>query len=149
MPVPQPFRYYRFADVELYIGGKRIQEYGEDGEISFEYSNDLVEQTKGADGVPVYSENAGGTMTCTLTVSQLGLGYKQLAALIQAQINAPAGGLAVPFLLRNPAQGDLVASPWCVFLNRTPLTLSRMAGTAEFRMSLPYAGITAQFGVNN
>ena len=149
MSSPQPFRYYKFSQIRLYIGGFRVQEFGEDGGITFEYNSDLVETAVSADGKPVFSENNDPLMFCSVTVMQTGEGYKQLAALVEAQKRNVTGLLTVPFLLKNRYQGDIISSPWCVFLSRTPLDLQRTAGTAEFRMALPYAGDSALFGTNN
>jgi hypothetical protein len=53
----------------------------------------------------------------------------------------------MPFLMQDPIIGDLIASEYCVFMNRPAPQKGKQASTVQFRLLLPNPRV--QYGLLN
>jgi hypothetical protein len=145
--MPTPIKTYDLASVYLIIGGYRIGGYGEEGGIEFEYGADIGETKVGADGQATFSRNNNDSMIVTITVMETSKSYKDLAALMQAQIDAETIE-ALAFLMEDEINGDKIRAAYATFLTRPTPNKGRTVGERAFKVFLPNAATEAQFGAN-
>lgn len=144
---------YNLGLVSLTIGGIPLGGgAGEDGLVEFEQNSDLHEITVGATGLTTFSLNNDDLVIATITLMETSLAYTSLGALLNAQVLAASTTgviLPLPFTLLDVSTGDVLVSGTAVFLNRPNMNKARTAGVREFRVALPGAGATAQYGIAN
>jgi hypothetical protein len=140
--LPRPAFAYNFAAVQCIIGTVPLSNFGSDGGISFELPSQLVESEVSADGYVVYSANNDERVRATITLMETSGAIPLLDALVKAQAQLLfAGGplAALPFYLKDPANGDEIASEYCVFLQEPTISKAKAIGTREYQVELPYA----------
>lgn len=138
-----PLSYEHFYDFEqnvITINGLRISDFGEDGGVEYEHPSDDREHVSGADGVTVVSENNDKRLLVTVTVSETGEGHRILSQLRKKQkIQAKSGGIQpMPWLHRDPIQGDVVRSQYAIFITPPNPSKARTAGERTYQILLPY-----------
>ena len=140
-----PIKTYKLSNVYLLLGGYRIGGFGESGGVEFEYGADLGEATVGADGQTTFSYSNDNTMTATITVMETSKSYKDLAALMQAQV-AQEVISRLEFLMNDEVNGDKISDKYATFVTRPTPNKAKKAGERVFKILLPNAGETAKFG---
>jgi hypothetical protein len=134
-------RSYDLKLVICSIGGVPLSGFGEDGGITPEWSADLAETKKTADGHVIYSRTNDRECIVTVTLMQTSQAIPLLQAMLEAQHGdnlgiAPPVMIPVPFYLYDLSTGDLLTGD-CVFLNRPAPAKEKTVGEVEFRVSLP------------
>lgn len=142
-------QFYNFKTNSLLIGGFKIGGFGDEGGIEYEFPDDLHRHVSTADGQTVVSRVNDARVVATITLKETSSGYRRLAQLIQAQLANPLALLPLPYVHRDPINGDLITSSHVVFLNFPEPSKARDAGEREFEILLPYAAFDVKFGVNN
>jgi hypothetical protein len=142
-------QFYNFKTNLLLIGGFKIGGFGDDGGIEYEFGDDIHRHVSTADGQTVVSRVNDARLIVTVTLKETSAGYRRLAQLLKQQLANPLGLAPLPFVHRDPINGDLVTSSHAVFLNHPSPSKARDAGEREFQILLPYAAFDVQFGSLN
>lgn len=140
--LPRPVFSYNFGAVKCIVGVVPLANFGADGGVSFEPQSQLVESEVSADGYVVYTANNDERVRATITLSEVSGAIPLLDAMVKAQAGVMfAGGpiVPLPFLLVDPATGDVVESEYVIFLQEPGLSKSKSIGTREYQIELPYA----------
>lgn len=145
--MPTSIKTYDLASVYLLVGGYRLGGFGEEGGIEFEYGADIGETKVGADGQATFSRNNNDSMTATITLMETSKSYRDLAALMQAQIDAETIE-ALSFRMEDEINGDKVSARYATFLTRPTPNKGRAAGERQFKIFLPNAAAEAKFGAS-
>jgi hypothetical protein len=140
-------QFYNFKANILLIGGFKIGGFGDDGGIEYEFGDDIHRHTSTADGQTVVSRVNDARVTATITVKETSSGYRRLGQLLQQQLLVPNALVSLPYVHKDPINGDLVTASQVVFLNYPQPSKARDAGDREFQILLPYANV--QFGILN
>lgn len=130
---------YSFEACNLNVGGFNISGYGEAGGISFDWEEDSVIPTTGADGEVTYSRSANANVVATITVMNSKKGYRDLASLQKAQdaqfkLGIPLNLMTFSFV--DPMIGDTITSPKARFLNRPNVAKGKTIGEVEFKIHI-------------
>jgi hypothetical protein len=142
-------QFYNFKANTLLIGGFKIAGFGDDGGIEYEFGDDIHRHVSTADGQTVVSRVNDARVMATITLKETSAGYRRLALLLQQQLANPLAITPLPYVHRDPINGDLVTSSHVVFINYPEPSKSRDAGDREFQILLPYAALSIQFGTQN
>jgi hypothetical protein len=145
----KPLKTYDLKKNILIVGGYDISGFGEDGGISYELGADRFEPTVGADGEVTVSANNNNSMVATIKLMETSKAYKVLADLQTAQEDEEGALPALPYLHRDPINGDKVSDRFAVFLNKPAPSKGKKVGEREFRILLPNAAKEMVLGGNN
>jgi hypothetical protein len=137
-------RNFSFPDVIFIIEGRNITGYSEDGTIAFSRFAPPGEVSEGADGEPTFSKSASRGMYVSVTCRQSGLAFRDLNELLQAQEDDVSIGYSVNFI--DPVGGTRLSAGGCKFVEAGDLSFASKVGDQEFKLYMPYALDTAQFG---
>lgn len=143
MPAPQ--KTHDLAACILTVDGARIEGFGPDEVIEFEWLSPLGEAQVGADGQRTFSRSNDKGAAMTVTLMETSLSYKTLAARQQAQeLETPIGRCVVFY--RNLISGDEFTEEYATFEARPAMSVGKNAGTRSFRIVLPNAGRLIKYG---
>lgn len=130
-----PLSTYSLPDIQLTLGGYRIDGWASDGGIEYEVP-ERGTITNGADGHHVFNRSGNRSMTVTITVLATSLAYKRLSALMVAQdTQNPIQPLA--YLMTDPNTGDSVSSQDAVFTQGPAPSKGAEVAEAQFTLFLP------------
>lgn len=132
----------------LVIGGVEVGGYDEDGSITYEFPSELYERKNGADGQTTVSRLNDDDVLCTVTLLESSPAYKQLALLMNFQLNQNPI-IPLPFVHVDINNGDEIVSAYTVFMTRPTPTKGRTVGTREFQVLLPNVARDIGFGTLN
>lgn len=136
----------------VFINGRRIGGWGEEGGIEYEEAGALAEHLSGAGSKVVVSNMNDDRIIATLTVLNHSRSAKILHEEIQAQTLAFRGLGPIPprpFLHEDVETGDKIADPYCVFLTRLLPSKGRTAGEMSTQILLPVAGDPLLMSIGN
>jgi hypothetical protein len=141
MPITAP-KVYNFKDVVCTVGPIPLSEYDAEGTLTVEAQSDEVESVLTADGLVHYSDNNDRRLRVTVTLMAKSLAHQSLMVLARAQVAARRAGAApiapLPFSLASPALGEILASPYTIFINIPRPTQGKQEPTREWVLELPY-----------
>lgn len=149
MPFLEVPKFYNFKANRLLIGGFEIGGYDDDGGIEYEFGDDIHRHVSTADGETVISRVNDFRLTATVTLKETSKGYKRLANLLRIQKSNELGIDPLPFIHVDPINGDIVASPYSIFINHPSPSKARDAGSRQFQILLPYAAFSVELGTFN
>ena len=131
---------YDINSVLLIIGGVSISGgYAEDGGIEMEWNDVLLEPTVGADGESAYSRKGNNNAKITITLMETSTAYRNLAALMEAQLQlirlfSPV--VPLNYQMRDPRSGDSVGANYVMFLERPQVNKGGVVGERVFVLDL-------------
>lgn len=143
MAAPQgPLNYYNFENNIITLNGRRLGVWAQDGGVSYAPQSDDVQSDVGADGIVHYSGLNDDRLRVTVTLMENSPSVAYLMQLREAQKQAMKQGRVIPTLAwghRDPSVGDIIVSPYAVFVTFPTINKARTIGTREFQLELPYA----------
>lgn len=142
-------KFYNFKSNIILINGIRIQGFGDEGGVEYEFADDAQRHTSGADGQVTVSRVNDYRMIATFTVKETSTGYTILSALMQDQLAVTDRLNPLPYVHIDPVNGDLIRSSHAVFLTWPEPSKARDAGDREFQILLPNAAAEVIFGPRN
>lgn len=132
------------------VGGEsavRIDGYTDDGGIEFDTNSDLGSMSIGNTGLPVFSRNHDELVMATITISEMSVVTRRLAALLDLQRDqSPIE--PCPFFLKDTINGDQIEDEYGVFMTLPTPDKSSEAGGREFQLALPNARDKIQLATN-
>jgi hypothetical protein len=130
-----PARTYSFAHVSIFLGGREIVGFMEDG-ITITPVSDFAESVVGADGGVVVSETNDERHECVLNMMEGSLGFKDLADLFEIQrTQNPKQGLE--FIMEDYVIGDKISERSAFFTGRPALTKAKGVTARVWKLILP------------
>ena len=133
---------YDLKSVVVTVGTVRVEGFGPNDAVQFEWGDDLAVPEVGADGQVTVSKINNRSMACVLTLMSTSESYRRLALLMDQQWGVSTGItppilVPLPFVMADPLIGDLVTDETFVFLSRPAPSKGRQAGVVQFRGLLP------------
>lgn len=131
---------YDINTVLLIIGGVAISGgYAEDGGIEMEWNDVLLEPTVGAGGESAYSRKGNNNAKITITLMETSVAYRNLAILMEAQIQLIDLGLPVVplnYQMIDPRSLDTVGANYVMFMERPQVNKGGTVGERVFVLDL-------------
>lgn len=136
MPSPNAVHTYDLTQNYLYLGGIRIQGFGDDAAVSYEFDADKNATAVGADGEVSFSRQNNNLMVATITCKETSKAAGILSEMEREQRDQEVIG-RLSYAHRDRIGGDIVTDEYAVFLQTGAPSKSRDAGEREFRIALP------------
>lgn len=131
-----PTHTYHFSQVSVFLGGREIVGFAEDG-ITITPVSDYAESTVGADGGVVVARSSDERHEVLFNMQEGSIGYRNLADLfeIQSLQDNPEG---LEFIMEDNISGDKVSDKEGFFTGRPVLTKAKAVTARVWKLILPH-----------